>query len=302
MHSPAQECSPTPAMRAKAFAQAMWLLTRLGNYVLYRLPPESGTSWVPIQQGGIFLTGLFLLPLLLRKRYALATVLIYSVIIHLFARASSAVRLSCSRPLSFSAIRRSLHSHCLALVQRNRTFAKMECPRLGRCSLLWLVSSGSRKPFSIWLNGGDPRSVWFAAARKSADFHPYLELGWEYLQKAGSFGTKRRNPPLPTEEAKQYASVVWENDSRLPQLLAELSDNQRNRPVENGFKEYLQTKALESFDEALTRRGTNITPDLFLCRGYFSPTKVTCSLQKGIPGGASDEGSQLHLLTCGRKQ
>jgi hypothetical protein len=58
----------------------------------------------------------------------------------------------------------------------------------------------------------DPRSVWLAATRKSHDVHVYYELGWEYQEKAASFGRNQRNAPLPVEEAKRYASVVWEND------------------------------------------------------------------------------------------
>jgi tetratricopeptide (TPR) repeat protein len=115
----------------------------------------------------------------------------------------------------------------------------------------------------------DPRSVWFAATRKSGDVHLYYELGWEYREKAASFGIHPRNAPLPLEGAKHYASVAWKDDPRLPKLLAELAENQHSGPVEKAFKEYLLAKAEENFDEAVRSKGAHIMPDLFLSRGVY---------------------------------
>lgn len=128
----------------------------------------------------------------------------------------------------------------------------------------------------------DPRSVWFAATQKSDDVHVYYELGWEYREKAASFGMHPRNAPPPPEEAKHYASVVWKDDPRLPQLLTELAENQHIGPTEKAFKEYLQTKAIENFDEAVTKKGDHIMPDLFLSRGV-------CFLDKGNMQAAKKE-------------
>ena len=288
---PGTGVEPDMGMRAKAFAQAMWLLTGLGNYVLYRLQPESGSSWFQLAEG-IFLTCLFLLPLLLRKRYALATVLIYWVLFtYLPAQVLPFAYPVADRYLFLPSVGACILIAWL-LFKGTEHLPKWNVPAgtalVVAVSLIWFT-----KTIQYLAEWRDPRSVWFAATRKSADFHPYYELGWEYLQKAGSFGTKRRNPPLPAEEAKQYASVVWENDPRLPQLLAQLSDNQRNRPVENRFKEYLQTKAAESFDEALTRRGTHIIPDLFLCRGVLFADKGDMQSAKKEFLAELYEGSQL---------
>src|SRR5947207_15677184 len=96
----------------------------------------------------------------------------------------------------------------------------------------------------------DRRSLWFAATQKSDDVHLCYELGWEYREKAASFGMHRRNGPLPPEEAKHYASAVWKDDPRLPQLLAELAENQHSEPAEKEFKGYLLSNAEDNFDEA----------------------------------------------------
>jgi hypothetical protein len=144
-------------------------------------------------------------------------------------------------------------------------------------SFIWLTKTVAYLP--EWQ---DPRSVWFAATRKSDDVHLYYELGWEYREKAASFGMRPRNAPLPPEEAKHYASVVWKDDPRLPKLLAELAENQHSEPVEKEFKEYLLAKAAENVNDAVTRKGVHIMPDLFLSRGV-------CFLDKGDMQSAKKE-------------
>ena len=65
---PATGAQPDISMHAASFVQGLWLLTGLGNYALYRVPPASGTTLAQIA-GAVFLLALFMFPLLLRKRY-----------------------------------------------------------------------------------------------------------------------------------------------------------------------------------------------------------------------------------------
>ncbi|HEU5312655.1 MAG TPA: hypothetical protein VFU08_02435, partial [Candidatus Udaeobacter sp.] len=168
-------------------------------------------------------------------------------------------------------------------------------------SFVWL-----KKTVDYLSEWQDPRSVWFAATRKSQDVHVYYELGWEYREKAASFGMHSRNAPLPPKEAKHYASVVWKDDPQLPKLLAELEDNQHSGPVERAFKEYLLAKAAENFDEAVTRKGAHIMPDLFLSRGvYFLDKGDIQSAKKELlaeldeaSGLPYSEGQQEALIAC----
>src|SRR5262249_53929072 len=115
----------------------------------------------------------------------------------------------------------------------------------------------------------DPRSIWYAATRKTNDFHVSYELGWEYLDKSASFGAKRRNAPLPVEQAKQLASVVWKNDHRLPQLLSELSEAQHTGRAASALKQYVQTNAAYKFDTARSRKGEHLMAGLFLSPGVL---------------------------------
>jgi hypothetical protein len=278
-------------MHAKAFAQALWLLLGLGNYVLYRVPPASGSSWFQLA-GATVLIGLFLFPLLLGKRYPLATVLIYWA---LFTYLPTQV-LPFAYPVSDRYLFLPSIGACILIAwvifKATEHLPKWNVPvgtaLVAVVSLIWFTKTA--RYLAEWR---DPRSIWFAATRKSDDFHPYYELGWEYLQKAGSFGRNRRNPPLPVEEAKHYASAVWKADPRLPQLLAELADKPLDRPVENAFKEYLQTQAAENFEEAVARKGTHIVPDLFLCRGVLFADKGDMQSAKREFLAELDEGSQF---------
>jgi len=292
------------AMHAKAFGQSLWLLTGLGNYVIYRVPPTPGDTLYQVIGLGILLS-LFLLPLRLCKRYPVATVSIYWILFtylptqilpfsypvtdrYLFLPSVGAVIL-----IAWLLIKASDHLH--------RWKVPAAITLVTAVSFIWLTKTVDY--LSEWR---DPRSVWFAATQKSGDVHLYYELGWEYREKAASFGMHPRNAPLPPEEAKHYASVVWKGDPRLPQLLTELAGNQHNGPVEKAFKEYLLASAEENFDEAVTRKGAHIIPDLFLSRGV-------CFLDKGdmqsakkeflagldeASGSPYSEGQQEALIAC----
>jgi tetratricopeptide (TPR) repeat protein len=292
------------AMHARAFVQSLWLLTGLGNYVIYRVPPGPGGSLSQLVGLG-FLLGLFLLPLVLRKRYPVATVSIYWILFtylptqvlpfsypvtdrYLFLPSVGAVIL-----IAWLLIKATDHLHRWKVVAVTTLVTAV--------SFIWIAKTVAY--LSEWQ---DPRSVWFAATRKSDDVHLYYELGWEYREKAASFGMHRRNGPLPQEEAKHYASVVWKDDPRLPQLLAELADTQHGGPVEKAFKDYLLAKASENFDEAVTRKGAHIIPDLFVSRGvcYLDKGDMESAKKEFLVGldEASElpysEGQQEALITC----
>jgi hypothetical protein len=292
------------AMHAKAFVQSLWLLTGLGNYVIYRVPPAPGDTLSQLVGLGILL-GLFVLPLFLCKRYPVATVSIYWI---LFTYLPTQVL-----PFSYPVTDRYLLLPSVGAVILIAWLLMKATDHLHRWKVAAATTLVTAVSF-IWLTKTidylsewrDPRSVWFAATRKSDDVHLYYELGWEYREKAASFGMQRRNAPLLPEEAKHYASVVWKDDPRLPKLLAELAENQHSGPVEKAFKEYLLAKAGENFDEAITRKGAHIMPDLFLSRGvYFldkgdmqSAKKEFLTELDEVSGFPYSEGQQEALIAC----
>jgi hypothetical protein len=270
----------------------MWLLTGLGNYVIYRVPPANGDDslqWVAV----LALLAAFLIPLLLRRRYPIAVVLIYWILLTYLPTQVL--------PFSYPVTDRYLFLPSVATVI---LIAWVIVKATGHLRPKWNVTSATvlvvvvsfiwlRKTVDYLSEWREPRSVWFSATRKSNDFHVYYELGWDYLEKSAEFGSKRRNAPLPAEQAKHYASVVWADDSRLPQLLADLSDDRHNGPAENAFKKDLQTKAAENFDAAGARKGEHILPDLFLCLGVLFLDKGDMQSAKKEFLTELDEASRL---------
>ena len=264
---PGTGAQPDMRVRAESFAQGMWLLTGLGNYVLYRNPPASGTALAQLA-GVIFLLALFIFPLLLRKRCPLVAFLVYWI---LFTYLPTQML-----PFSYPVADRYLFlpsTGAVILIAWLLFKAADYLPKWKTVAAMALVTVVSL----VWLNKTvdylsewqDPRSVWYAASGKTNDFHVYYELGWEYLDKSSRLGAGLRNPPLSVDQSKHLASLVWKDDARLPMLLSELSTNQHSGPMENAFKEYLQAKASENFDRALAIKGEHLMPDLFLNRGVL---------------------------------
>ena len=288
---PSTGLQPDPAVHARAFLQSLWLLAGLGNYVIYRVPPASGHGLSQLI-GLIILAGLFILPWFLRKRFPTATVSIYWI---LFTYLPTQVL-----PFSYPVTDRYLFLPSVGAVILIawlciKATGQLQKWRVAAATTLVMVVSFTwlTKTIGYLSEWRDARSVWFAGIQKSNDFHVYYELGWEYLEKAASFGTKRRNPPLPPEEARHYALVAWKGDPRLPELMSELVHDQHSGPIENAFKEYLQTKAAENFDHALARKGEHITPALFFSRGVFFVDKGDMQSAKKEFLAEIDEASSL---------
>src|SRR5262249_53050470 len=221
---PGTGAQPDISMRATSFVPAICLLPGLGHYVLYRVPPANGTALAQLA-GTIFLLALFLLPLPLRKRYPLVTVLIYWI---LFTYLPTQVL-----PFSYPVTDRYLFlpsAGAVILIAWLVFKATDHLPRwnvAAATELFNLVSLGwVQKTVNYLSEWQDPRSIWYAAASKTNDFHVYYELGWEYLDKSSTLGTTARNPSLPVEKSRELASLIWRDDPRLPQLLTELSIDQ----------------------------------------------------------------------------
>ena len=288
---PGTGAQPDMSMRASSFLEAMWLLTGFGNYVLYRVPPVNGTALAQFA-GAVFLVGLFMFPLLLRRRYPVVTVLIYWI---LFTYLPTQVL-----PFSYPVTDRYLFLPSVGAVILIAWLVFKATDYLPRWNvtaatvLLTLVSLvWFRKTVDYLSEWQDPRSVWYAATRKTNDFLAYYELGWEYLDKSSTLGTRARNPPLPAEKSKELATLIWRDDARLPQLLAELSIDRHTGSAENAFKEYLKSKAAENFDRALATKGEHLMPDLFLNRGVLLLDKGDMQSAKKEFLAELDEVSQV---------
>src|SRR5437763_2111631 len=103
----------------------------------------------------------------------------------------------------------------------------------------------------------------------------------------------RRNGPLPPEEAKHYASAVWKDDPQLPQLLAELAENQHSGPVEKEFKDICWPKQKIILTKPSEEKERTLCRTFFLAAESGFSIKVICSLQKKNSWRGVDEASEL---------
>jgi hypothetical protein len=287
------------AMHAKAFVQSLWLLTGLGTYVIYRMPPAPGDTLSQLV-GLVILLALFVLPLLLRKRYPVVTVSIYWI---LFTYLPTQVL-----PFSYPVTDRYLLLPAVGAViliawllikatdHLHRWKVAAATTLVTAVSFIWLTKTVDY--LSEWR---DPRSVWFAATRKSDDVHLCYELGWEYREKAASFGIHPRNAPLPPEEAKHYASVVWKDDPRLPKLLlnwqrTSIADRLRKRS-----KNIYWPKQKKILTKPSEERESTLCRTFFLAAESIFSTKAICSLQKKNSWRGSMKPPGYHILKASKR-
>jgi hypothetical protein len=256
-----------PYVIAAAFVQNFWLLSGFASYVIYRVAPEPSTMAMEFI-AVLSLITVFILPFFFRRRWPVTIVLIYWIL--------------------FSFIPAQVISFTYPVTDRYQFFPSVAAviliawgiisigKKLGRSGLivsmllLAIISvswgNATYKYLSDWR---DPRSVWFAAEKKSSDAQVSYNLGWNYMDEASRFGEKPRNPRLSEKDNVRLASAIWQNDQRLPALIAEWREGRRGGPIEKSFIEYLRKQALEAFNRALLKKEKYIMPELYFDRGLL---------------------------------
>lgn len=249
----------------QAAVQNLWLLTGLGNYVLYRPAPSAGGAGMEIA-GLILLLGLFVLPFFLRKRLPFVAVLIYWM---LFAFIPSQV-LSFTHPVTDRYLFFPSVAIVILIAWASISFAQ----QFGQKAIIAAIILMAILAF-FWTNTTlnylkewkDPRSVWYAATKKSGDPAVPKNLGSAYMRIALGLGNAAQQGSLPKEELVRIANTVWENDPRLPKLLAEWSAGQQGGPMEIQFKDQILSLSWEALESSLRLKGNHIMGDLFYNRG-----------------------------------
>ena len=258
---PSMGNQPDPYVLAAALAQNFWLLTGFGSYVLYRVPPE--TSEIVLKIGGAFvLLAVFIVPWLIRRRFPMFVVLIYWI---LFAFIPTQV-LSFTHPVTDRYLFFPSVAAVIIIARGIFMITKKINPSYnlaaGSVLILILTFLWGRKTLNYIAEWRDPKSVWFAASKKSSDPVVPQNLGTYYLDVARRFGKV-------SEEDKRFASSVWADDKRLPQLLSEWASGQHGGPMEKIFLEYTRNKAWDAFEQSLRNKGNRVMPGLYYNRGLL---------------------------------
>lgn len=258
---------PDPYVYLVALGQSLWLLTGFGSYVIYRVPPQPAAIGLEILST-LLLIAIFVCPLLLRKRWPLVAVLIYWILLGWIpAQILSFVHPVTDRYLFFPSVAATILITWAVVTAARKLQTR---GLIGAIVLLSIVGSlWVRVTLNYLSEWRDPRSVWFAATNKSSDVEVFYSLGGHYLDMASRLGTTPRGPRLTESEAKDLASIIWENDPRLPALLSEWSSGRHGGPTETEFQKTLWSLAGNDFERAAQLKTGRALPLLYFRRGVL---------------------------------
>jgi len=239
----------------------------------------------------LFLLTVFAAPLLLARRWPVITVLIYWILLALIpAQVLSFSHPVTDRYLFFPSIAAAiliawgLISAGKWLGRRGSIAAVVILVGIG---VLWATAT-----LAYVAEWRDPRSVWYAASSKSSDPIVPQNLGSYYLGMANRLGAKPQPSRLPDEEARRVASVVWEDDRRLPNLLAEWLAGQHGGSSEKAFQNHLRTLGWNAFERSLNAKGTHVMPGLYYNRGLILVSRGDLQAARKEFLAALDEASR----------
>ena len=249
----------------KVTLQNTWLLSGFGTYVLYRLPPASGGMLLQVA-GVLILLLFFAAPLLLRRRLPFVAVMIYWI---LFAFIPSQV-LSFTHPVtdrylffpSVAAVMLIAWVFITVAKKTGRSAVIVSCILLTAIASIWTM-----KTLNYLDEWKDPRSVWYAAMKKSKDPVVAQNLGTYYTDLSRKFNPGYNDSIFPKKEREKLARLMWQQDPRLPGLLSEWNANQHNGPTEKEFQDYIRNEALQAFEKAIREKGNRVMPAIYYNRG-----------------------------------
>ncbi|TMI88601.1 MAG: hypothetical protein E6H06_18890 [Bacteroidetes bacterium] len=256
---------PDPYVLSAALVQNIWLLSGFGSYVLYRLPPET-TQTIWEIGGAFFLIAVVVVPFFLRKRFPLVAVLIYWILFGFIpAQVLSFTHPVTDRYIFFPSVA-AVILLAWGIFEITKRIGRYQLAVLSSLTLIiaiiWAINTMNY--ISEWK---DPRSVWYAAMKKSSDPTISQNLGSYYVGLARSIGDSSQS--ISKEELQRLASAVWSKDPRLPKLNSELSTSQQSGPMKREFKDQILSLAWDAFEKTLQGKEDRVMPALFYNRGLI---------------------------------
>jgi len=246
----------------------LWLLTGLGDYVLYRGAPDAA-AWSPTLRALIILAaGLaWLLPLLwLRARQPLCAALGYWMLIQMIPpMVPGFVVPITDRYLFLPSVGVSI---LLADVVAGLTRRWPKARGLCWCLLAGLATIWGAKTWSYVNEWRDPRSVWHGAHLKTKTPQVAQFLG-EVYQNAGDRMNNfiKSGTPLAVTNELKLARALFGDTASVERLQTEWLAAGADRTDSIAYRDRLWNLAWEQYEAALARRGTLSMPNLFMNRG-----------------------------------
>jgi len=263
--------------------QNLWLLTGLGDYVMYRPAPNSaaaGMGW----RLALALAALLVwaLPLLfVRRRQPVRAALCYWGLIQMVPP----MTLSFIIPVTDRYLFLPSVGVCLLLA----VIAADLTTRLPTLRVMpWLVLAGlsavwGGKTWNYINEWRDPRSLWYFAAPKVKSSQACEYLGRVY-QEAGDriHQFVQAGKPTPDTNDLSLARAILREPARVGPLQDEWTGKSSTRTNSQAYCYQLWNLAWEQYEQAVACRGTVSAPNLFMGRGMIltSQGKFTAAIQE----------------------
>ena len=246
----------------------LWLLTGLGQYVLYR-PAPNPAAWSQTARFVLILAAVlvWVLPLLLhRARQPTRAALGYWVLIQMVPPMLLAFLVPITdRYLFLPSVGVCLLLADLAagLQERRARFGALPWVLLAALATVW-----GAKTWNYVGEWRDPRSVWYGAHLKTGNSQVRQFLGEVYQNAGDRVGNfVNSGAPLQLTNELQLARAVLGDGPQLDQLRAEWTGVTPARTNSVACRDRLWDLAWQQYEDSVARRGTLSTPNLFMCRG-----------------------------------
>lgn len=268
---PSTRQSPDAFVLAMTQWSNLWLLTGLGQYVLYRPKPNPAEVEILLKVAIIAGAGLiWAVPVALaRWRQVTRAALCCWVLIQMLPP----MALSFLTPITDRYLFLPSVGVCLLL-----TYLKprntLNCPKwmepLGWLTLAFLLGVWSWKTWDYVGQWRDPRSVWYFAAKKSPSPEAYQYSGEVYHEAADRVGEFIQSGKFANQTNDlSLAAVVLGDAGQLERLRAEWTGTSAARTNSLAYREQLWLLAWDQYEQAVAHRGTLNNPTLFMRRGMI---------------------------------
>lgn len=261
--------SPEPFVLAMTQWSNLWLLTGLGQYVLYRPRPDP-TLLALLPRLAIIASAMavWAAPLLLaRWRQMVRAALSAWVLIQMLPP----MALSFLTPITDRYLFLPSVGVCLLVAQiqpQEKPKTRTWTASLGWIALAMVLVVWSWKTWDYVGQWRDPRSVWYFAAIKSPSPQAYQYSGEVYHDAADRLTEFLNSGKYQTNDLRLARGVLGDSP-QVERLRAEWAGASSSRTNSLAYRDRLWTLAWEQYSQAVGCRGTLNVPTLFMRRGMI---------------------------------
>jgi len=263
---PAESLKVAPITSCWAFTENLWLLTGLGEYVIYRLSPTLGAGPGLVCVAVVVLSLLLPLVLLWRGVPALPVVLWYwAIMAFVPTQLLGFVHPVSDRYLFYPSVPTTILTAWLLLRITQRWPVGGRAISASVFAILALATGW--KTVSYVAEWGSPLSVWHQAREKSTDPYVPLYLADHIQEAALKLRRDLRGDGQPSAESTRFVRAYWQgDDARMSQIKGEWTGDEPFGPLSQVLFADVLDHAWELYEEARAGQGKRLLPVMYIHR------------------------------------